>query len=112
MEPCGNTTFGCCPDGFYAAEGPFKQGCMEYKTCEDTRYIDSVHKTRETRTEEDQTNRVVVFVDTFVLAFIPQNFYGPYCALYSNSKLLSTVCNYHFGSGTLPTIIHEQRMWC
>ena len=37
VEPCGNTTFGCCPDEFYAAEGPFKEGCMEYKTCEDTR---------------------------------------------------------------------------
>lgn len=38
IEPCGNSTYGCCPDGFFAAEGPFDEGCMEYKTCEDTRY--------------------------------------------------------------------------
>merc|ERR1712008_444503 len=29
VEPCGNTTFGCCPDEFHAAEGPFKEGCLE-----------------------------------------------------------------------------------
>ena len=38
VEPCANTTYGCCPDGFFAATGAFNEGCMEYKTCEDTRY--------------------------------------------------------------------------
>ena len=38
VEPCANTTYGCCPDGFFAATGAFNEGCMEYKTCEDTRH--------------------------------------------------------------------------
>ena len=38
VEPCSNTTFGCCPDGFNAAVGPFHKDCPEYKTCEDTKY--------------------------------------------------------------------------
>lgn len=35
---CSNTTFGCCPDEFNAASGPFDEGCPQYLTCEDTRY--------------------------------------------------------------------------
>ena len=38
VVPCSNTTFGCCPDGFNAAVGPFDKDCPEYKTCEDTKY--------------------------------------------------------------------------
>ena len=38
VEQCSNSTYGCCPDGFYAPIGPFGEGCNEYKTCEDTRY--------------------------------------------------------------------------
>jgi hypothetical protein len=38
MEPCGNTTYGCCPDGFFAASGPFNEGCAEFRTCEDTKF--------------------------------------------------------------------------
>ena len=38
VEPCVNSTFGCCPDGFNSAEGPFNAGCDEVKTCEDTKY--------------------------------------------------------------------------
>ena len=35
---CSNTTFGCCPDGFNAAAGPFDQDCPTYETCGDTRF--------------------------------------------------------------------------
>ena len=38
VEPCKNSTFGCCPDGFNSAEGPFNAGCDEVKTCENTKY--------------------------------------------------------------------------
>ena len=38
VEPCANTTYGCCPDGFFAATGAFNEGCMEYTTCQDTRH--------------------------------------------------------------------------
>ena len=37
-EACGNTTYGCCPDEYFAAEGPFGEGCQEIKTCEDSRF--------------------------------------------------------------------------
>ena len=39
VEPCKNSTFGCCPDGFNSAEGPFNAGCVEVKTCENTKYV-------------------------------------------------------------------------
>ena len=45
VEPCANSTFGCCPDNFHSASGPFNEGCAEVKSCEDTRYgccMDSV----------------------------------------------------------------------
>lgn len=38
VVPCDNSTYGCCPDGFFSPTGPFNEGCNEYKTCEDTRY--------------------------------------------------------------------------
>lgn len=38
MEPCANSTFGCCPDNFFAAAGPFGQDCQEIKTCEEARF--------------------------------------------------------------------------
>ena len=38
VEPCENSTYGCCPDGFFSASGPFQEGCAEYRSCEDTRY--------------------------------------------------------------------------
>ena len=38
VEPCANATYGCCPDGFFAATGPFNEGCAEYRTCEDTQF--------------------------------------------------------------------------
>ena len=28
VPPCDNSTFGCCPDGFHSAEGPFGAGCQ------------------------------------------------------------------------------------
>ena len=31
VEPCANSTFGCCPDEFFAAKGPFGEGCIEIK---------------------------------------------------------------------------------
>ena len=37
-EPCQDSTYGCCPDGFNAALGPFGQECPEIRTCDDTRY--------------------------------------------------------------------------
>ena len=38
VEPCSNTTFGCCPDEFNAASGPFDKDCPQYLTCGDTRF--------------------------------------------------------------------------
>eukprot|EP00095_Tigriopus_kingsejongensis_P009815 maker-scaffold239_size242058-snap-gene-1.22 protein:Tk09815 transcript:maker-scaffold239_size242058-snap-gene-1.22-mRNA-1 annotation:"Papilin" len=38
IEPCMNSTFGCCPDEFHSAQGPFGEGCQEIKTCEDSRF--------------------------------------------------------------------------
>ena len=38
VEPCSNTTFGCCKDGFNAATGPFDEGCPQYLTCQDTKF--------------------------------------------------------------------------
>ena len=38
VEPCQNSTFGCCPDGFHSANGPFDAGCDPITTCQDTKY--------------------------------------------------------------------------
>ena len=38
VEPCDETEFGCCPDGFNAASGPFGAECGQIRTCDDTRY--------------------------------------------------------------------------
>ena len=38
LVDCSNTTFGCCPDDFNAAAGPFDLDCPTFETCGDTRY--------------------------------------------------------------------------
>ena len=38
LVDCSNTTFGCCPDNFNAAAGPFDLDCPTFETCGDTRY--------------------------------------------------------------------------